>query len=163
MRYDSSQIANFFIEQSLSRDKEITPMQAIKLTYIAHGWYLGIMDGPLVKERVQAWRYGPVFLNLYHKLKRYGNQPIPELIQEKNKDCRVPPSDESVLAFLQRIWDLYKNYSGTQLSSMCHAPDTPWHSTIMKYKNKGHFPMHLTINNEDIKCYYKAKYKEMAS
>jgi uncharacterized phage-associated protein len=163
MAYESTQIANYFIEQGIAEDTPVSPLKVLKLTYMAHGWYLGITGNPLIKETVQAWKYGPVIEELYHKLKRYGDRPITSLIREDNQICQVPPVDVEVLAFLKRIWDLYKKYTAMQLSSMSHAANTPWYATVEPYRSKGHFPMCLDIDNNVIQVHYKAKLQEMSS
>ena len=73
MPYDAATVANRFIELAESDSgRRLTPMQLIKLTYIAHGFSLAIKNRPLLDESVEAWRYGPVIPSLYRKLKSYG-------------------------------------------------------------------------------------------
>lgn len=57
----------------------LTPLQINKLVYISHGWTLGFLGTPLIENgvaQIEAWKYGPVVVNLYHMLKGYGNHPI---------------------------------------------------------------------------------------
>ena len=59
--YSAKAVANTL----LSRSKElgindITPMKLQKLIYYAHGWLLAFLGTALIKEGVQAWKYGPV-------------------------------------------------------------------------------------------------------
>ena len=56
--------------------RSLTPMQLIKLSYIAHGWTLAILDNPLFKDIVEAWRYGPVVPDIYHRYKKFGYSRI---------------------------------------------------------------------------------------
>ncbi|MCY4000360.1 MAG: DUF4065 domain-containing protein, partial [Bacteroidetes bacterium] len=56
--------------------RNLTPMQLIKLSYIAHGWTLGISGEPLFNDTVEAWRYGPVVPDIYHTYKEFGHSPI---------------------------------------------------------------------------------------
>ena len=37
--------------------------------YFGHGWHLGYGQGALSAEHAQAWRWGPVFPELYHAVK----------------------------------------------------------------------------------------------
>ena len=78
--YDAAAIGNEFIRLAAAHGRRITPMQAIKLTYIAHGWHLAMTGRPLLRDQVQAWKFGPVLPELYHALKAYGNGPITEPI-----------------------------------------------------------------------------------
>jgi uncharacterized phage-associated protein len=38
----------------------LTPLQLLKLAYIAHGWSFPIRKQGLIGERIEAWQYGPV-------------------------------------------------------------------------------------------------------
>ena len=73
------EIANYFIEKSLDSGVDLTPMKLNKLVYIAHGWYLGLSDRPLIGEAAQAWKYGPVIPSIYHRFKAYGGAQITSL------------------------------------------------------------------------------------
>lgn len=130
-------IANYFIEAALAEGKKITPLQVIKLTYIAHGWHLALTDQPLLNEPPEAWQYGPVIPSLYHALKKYGNGAVTETLTEY---CFVPekgivaekipsPPDPNTRQFLDSVWRAYNRFSGSQLSTMTHQPKTPWHQT----------------------------------
>ncbi len=47
-------------------------MKLLKITYIAHGFYLGMKQRSLFENNVQAWQYGAVIPDLYHVIKRFG-------------------------------------------------------------------------------------------
>jgi uncharacterized phage-associated protein len=144
--YDPKAIANFFIERAAADGKRLTPLQLIKLVYIAHGWYLGLTGGPLINEPPEAWQYGPVIPSLYHSLKVYGNGPITEKLYDFDVSPKgtltltmheVPsPSDETICRFLNSVWKRYGRFTASQLSLLTHQPDTPWSDTWEKYKAK---------------------------
>lgn len=167
MAYKSSQIANYFINRGLAEGKGISPMKAIKLTYIAHGWHLAIYNQPLIREFVHAWKFGPVIDSLYHDLKKYGNQPIEKPIQSINLvgtkiqfiTETIPAEDQRTEDFLAKIWDVYGEYTGVQLSNMTHADGTPWQQTVEPYSSKKYLPMGLPIPDEIIKEHFKQKEK----
>ena len=48
-----------------------------KLLYLAHMFYMGNTDEPLVDGYFEAWEFGPVHPQLHHHLKWYGSDPIP--------------------------------------------------------------------------------------
>ncbi|MCY4170268.1 MAG: DUF4065 domain-containing protein [Bacteroidetes bacterium] len=57
----------------------MTPLQVNKLAFILHGWTLGLLDRPLIDyspKRIQAWRFGPVVVGIYHTLKHFGNNLV---------------------------------------------------------------------------------------
>jgi len=139
--YDPKAIANFFIAAAANEGKRLTPLQVIKLVYIAHGWHLGLTGEPLINEPPQAWQYGPVVPSLYHSLKIYGNSEVTEPLRSFSHFSRsswpidlsttvvAPPDDPSKTRFLESVWKAYKKFSGSQLSTMTHQPGTPWQKT----------------------------------
>ncbi len=150
------EIANYFIEKSLETGEELTPMKLNKLVYIAHGWYLGLADRPLIGEAAQAWKYGPVIPSVYHRFKSYGGAQVTSL--EPAGDMITIPEvrDQELKEFLQRIWDVYGHLSGLQLSSLTHQEGTPWSVTRHKYGN-GRDNGGAMIPNDLIKQHYKEK------
>ena len=55
----------------------LSQLQMQKILYIAHMYYMGMKDEPLVIGHFEAWDYGPVHPLLYHRLKIYGADPVP--------------------------------------------------------------------------------------
>ena len=72
MKHDARSVANSLIEKSIEAGSCLTPLEIIKLVYFCHGWMLGLYRRPLIKQNVQAWRYGPVVADVYHCLKQHG-------------------------------------------------------------------------------------------
>jgi len=137
--YDPKAIANFFIDAAAAEGKHLTPLQIIKLVYIAHGWHLGLTGEPLINEPPEAWRYGPVIPSLYHALKIYGNEPVQRRITDFVPDPASqwnlsmtevqPPTEPQISKFLQSVWKAYGHLNGSQLSALTHRIGTPWYQT----------------------------------
>ena len=123
-------------------------MKLIKLVYIAHGWHLGLTGEPLLTEPIQAWKFGPVVESIYHAFKHFGNAHIPKDAQVQWAALRNP---DRIEPFLDRVWDAYSKYTGGQLSTITHMPDTPW-SLVYKDGQRG-----LVIPDEIIRQHYKVK------
>ncbi|MBC6400581.1 MAG: SocA family protein [Ekhidna sp.] len=157
--YKSISIANYLIEKSIYEGMEITPMKVLKLTYIAHGWYLGLQKKPLITEQTEAWKYGPVIPNIYHYFKHYGSNDInelyfPDLIEDK-KEYNFMSENEEINSFLNEIWKVYKNFKGGELSDLTHKKGTPW--DITWNKNGGSTFRGAIIPNKLIQEYYTKK------
>ncbi len=156
MAYSPATIANYFLNKASTEGRALTPMQLIKLVYIAHGWHLGYLSAPLINEEVQAWRHGPVIHSLYNSLKRYGSGAVSELIQTGpspwSRDANVDPGSAGLL---DSVWQNYAGYSGIQLSNMTHQPDTPW--SIAWIREGGHSMYFAPISDSLIERHYKEK------
>lgn len=170
MGYSAKALANYFLDVADSERKPITPLKIQKLVYLAHGWYLGIYDSPLVgDEYAEAWQYGPVFPSLYHEFKVYGNSPIEgralELVSAKRVAGRirlkthtpkVDENDDAAVNCLRSIWEQYGPLTGGQLSSITHRQGSPWDVTAKCVKRKlGQLRKNQTIKDTTIRDYYQ--------
>lgn len=155
MGYSAKAVANYFL--SKYRKHGISPLKIQKLVYLSHGWHLAFYDDPLVDDEYpEAWQYGPVFASLYHEFKYRGRLPIFDLATEIGIDLRkstpkIPKSDTRVRELLDKVWEVYGEFSGIELSAMCHEPDSPWEKT---WKGAGG-KKNANIRDEEIKAYYK--------
>jgi len=146
MSHDAKVIANRFIELAEESRNPLTTMQLLKLVYIAHGWMLGIYSRPLISDRIEAWKYGPVIPELYHELKSYRDQFVTKKITCKNIDVDL---DEQEKLVVSEIYNIYGKYSGIELSSLTHKKGTPWQKAYIEGVN------HLAISNDIIEQHYK--------
>ena len=121
--YRSIDIASYFIEKI---DQPTTPMQILKLTYIAQGFYLALKSNRLFEEEITAWRYGPVIESLYRELK---SQCTDSLINKNKLKPTTNLSDE-VKNILDVILKKYGKLNGWQLSDLTHKAGSPWHKVF---------------------------------
>lgn len=154
MAYPAKAIANFFIIKGLADDKPVDHLKLQKLVYFAHGWNLALYDEPLILERVQAWKFGPVIPSVYHAFKDNGDQPIESPAYEDNGQeqyiPRVDRNDFLTRELLNKIWQVYSKYNGLQLSDMTHKKGTPW-DTVWSESHRS-----IPIPNQLIKSYFQA-------
>lgn len=145
-------ISNYFISKAIEEGKKLSVLQLLKLVYISHGWYLGFYDKPLIKEQVQAWKYGPVIKELYTLLKYYSS---PNNIYTPVFENNPIPNNEQVIGLLSRVWDVYKDRTPKELSTITHYINTPWYNTW--FNNGGKDSNDVPISNNSIKEYYLDK------
>lgn len=144
-------VANYFIQKSFETGVPLTPMKLIKLVYIAHGWHRGYFSKNLIDDAVEAWPYGPVIPELYHKVKRYGRGAVTGTIEGYGVlgDDHNPFPEENTRVLLENVWKNYGSYDGLNLSAMTHQPGTPWDLTWNSTKG--------IIPNQLIEQHYKGK------
>ena len=154
--YKAKAVANFFLDCASAEKKKLDPMKLQKLLYVAHGWHLALDNEPLIDERVEAWRYGPVIPSLYHEFKGVGSGPIEGYATRFNihklefEEPRIDDADP-IVDFLERIWDVYGEFTAVQLSNMTHQPESPWGKTWSQ--NRG--VRNLNISNDVIGEHYQ--------
>lgn len=148
-------IANYFVKKSINTGIQLTPMKLVKLVYIAHGWYLGLTNGqPLIDEPIEAWKYGPVVKSVYDAFKKYGSQQVegPARLHNGIGNGIIPNVEGEIAEFLDVIWDMYKGYTGVELSALTHQDNTPWQDAW--YKEGGRLKLNAKISNEIITKHY---------
>jgi uncharacterized phage-associated protein len=158
MPYSPATVANYFLDKASQEARALTPMQLIKLVYIAHGWHLGYFGQPLINEQIQAWKYGPVVESLYQRLKHYGSGAVREPVRDGPFRWSVPSPEQitgSTAELLDSVWKHYAQFSGVQLSAMTHLAGTPWYQAW--HEQGGRSQSFALVNDEIIKRYYKQR------
>lgn len=154
--YSATLLADYMIAEGNGR---LTPLHVIKLVYISHGYTLAIHKTPLTHDRIEAWRYGPVFPVLYYALKRHGSMPISNLYYcgtradvngiRDHGDFFNDVIKEPARDILDRVLHVYGGLTGNQLSALTHKKDTPW----KRYYKEGQ--MNIVIPDEAIQSHYE--------
>ncbi|MBD8891800.1 Panacea domain-containing protein [Roseibium litorale] len=145
--YDARQIANWFIARAMQDQKPVTIMKLLKLVYVSHGWYLEMVGAPLIRNRIEAWKYGPVIPDVYSVFSGSGASPIGNVLPGYDSTGL----DDFTQKFLEQIYNLYGNKSAIELSNMTHETGGPW--DIASRRN-GYF---APIDNETIVQHYRLK------
>ena len=161
MSYLAEAVANSFLAIAKSAGEPVDPMKIQKLVYFAHGWHLGYGFGALSAEHAQAWRWGPIFPELYHNVKIWGSGPIMNPLRAVEVDGKrlhwtkpsIPPDDTFATRLIERVWEVYGHMSGPALSQLTHEPDGPWH--VIRNRNPG--ARNLVIPNPIIRDYFARK------
>lgn len=122
---DSIVVANRLIENARADGRELTPMQILKLVYLAHGWSLGLYGRSLIRDEIQAWQYGPVIPKLYQAMKDYRSNSVTKPLPTFQSD-HLSPTQSNVV---EQVYQLYGDKSGPELSRITHAPGSPWAQT----------------------------------
>lgn len=128
MPHDARMVANYFLQKGREENVPISPLKLQKLVYLAHGWSLALHGQPLIKEKPEAWRYGPVIPDLYYAFRKFGGSPITECAPFATVGKQEFSGTEKQL--LDAVWKKYKDFSAGQLSTMTHEPGSAWQMTI---------------------------------
>ena len=140
MEHDARSVANELICRAQGVNRDITPMQVLKLAYYCHAWMLGLYHRPLLEQPVEAWKLGPVVPDIYRSLRRYGGEPVRRVIDLTSLGVGERPYDRFETNVLDQVSEKYGTLTGIQLSAMTHAPGTPWHQIWNKYGRNAIIP-----------------------
>ena len=123
--HDARAIANALITRGLDTAQGLAPLQIIKMTYLCHGWMLGLHHRAMSRQPVEAWQYGPVVPAVYHAVKRYGTRPVRTLVRTARTHAFDPLEDD----LIEQVLDVYGQLSGIELATMTCTRGSPWHRT----------------------------------
>ena len=140
-------VANHFVEYS---GYTKTHLQIQKLTYIAHGYMLGIHGVPLVLEEPEAWDHGPVFPTVFRAFKRWGSSVVGKISHSP------PPFTADQREVLDNVFAYYGRFCGYFLSDITHGNSrepTPWQQLYRPDVR------HIRIDNDVTKEYYRKLYE----
>jgi uncharacterized phage-associated protein len=156
MPYSPASIANAFLTRAFRDRRKIDPMKMQKLCYLAHGYCLAQLDRPLLDERFEAWKFGPVLPSLYHLLKGYRWYTIQEHLKDYDYETRryvdAPiPTDAAVNEIIDFVWDEYGEMHAVDLSDWTHEKNGPWDQVI---KSEPEFVRNMIIPNDMIAEYF---------
>ncbi|XUU49186.1 Panacea domain-containing protein [Serratia nematodiphila] len=143
MAYSAIAVANAFIEKAKKCGiKDLTPMKLQKLVFFAHAWSLAAYGEPLIRDKVLAWKYGPVIESVYHEFKAYGSNNITSvgtefvwdddpnsIVKAKFVAPEIPASDTYASAIIDIIFDVYGDKSAIYLSNLTHEAGSAWDVT----------------------------------
>ncbi|NKD44994.1 SocA family protein [Haematospirillum jordaniae] len=138
------EIADYILRKADSVSDTITPMQILKLVYLCHGWMLGLYGRQLIKEDIEAWRYGPVIRDLYDAVKDYRSQAITKFLLAQ--EVSLDPAEKNIV---DQVYEKYGQYSGPALSRLTHMTGSPWDITYTLLGQS------KAISNDLIEDYFK--------
>lgn len=117
----SRTVANHLVRLAQNAGRSLTPMQVLKLVFLCHGWMLGLYGRPLIRDRIEAWKYGPVIPDLYHAVKRYRNRPVEAPVNAPRE--RLDAQQDHLIG---QVFDIYGDWTGEELSHLTHERGSPW-------------------------------------
>ena len=120
-KYSALDIARYFLFRAEKEDQELlSNLKLQKLVYYAQGIYLAMHGEPIFNDTIQAWNYGPVVPDLYHRFKEHGAEGI-------HAEPGFDPAsiDKSTLDFLDEIFDAFGQFSAIRLMEISHS-DKCW-------------------------------------
>jgi uncharacterized phage-associated protein len=143
--YDARQIANWFVERAARDGRRLTIMQLLKLVYISHGWHLEMRNAPLIPNKIEAWKFGPVIPDVYKAFRGQGVEVHTPVAVSAHP---IAPHDAHLL---EQIYGSYGKMPAQRLSDMTHEAGGPWDQATKAW---GYF---APIPNELIMPHYQAK------
>lgn len=123
MAHPANEIAKYLINKTANSEggELISNLKLQKLLYYSQAYFYAKYEKPLFNEKIFAWHYGPVILEVYHNYKSFGKRGIPA--EESNINLLKKEKDMT-----DEVFDYFGQFSALKLVSMTHA-EKPWVDT----------------------------------
>lgn len=128
MSYSTFVVANAVIFRAREKGIFVNHLKIQKLVFFTHAWLLALHGVPAVRERPEAWEYGPIFDALFHRLKNKGREAIQEFIHFADaktnafQACIPSRKDEAFWDVIEQVMDRYGRLTEERLSGLAHEP-----------------------------------------
>jgi uncharacterized phage-associated protein len=144
---DASQVARYVIALDSSRpEPDVTQLKLQKILYLAQANYLASTGCRLFDSRVEAFENGPVVPSVLAEYGSYGRTVIAPDVSTWD-EASIP---QDARAFIDAIWDRYKDRSASALWQLTHA-QAPWQDA---YVPNG---FHVQIPDAAMASYFREK------
>lgn len=122
----------------------LSNLELQKILYLAHMFHLGRTGRPLVPGHFEAWEYGPVHPDLYHRAKVFGSGHVQNIFHG-SKDLEPSPERD----ILDEAYDSLGKVGPGRLVNATHRKGGAWDANYLPGVR------HCVIPNEDILKEYR--------
>lgn len=138
----------FVAAKYIGRQSEwtLSHLEIQKMLYIGHMFNLGRHGNALVRGNFEAWEYGPVHPDLYHRLKMFGSSPVTFV---STKEGQKLPDTEAGL--MDEVLDALSDADPGKLVAITHWEEGAWAKNYIR-GIRG-----IPIPNEDIMDEYRKR------
>lgn len=156
MTYDVREIANFVLDVADKQGALVTNLSLNKIIYFLHASYLVKYRKPLVSAKIEAWKFGPVFREIYRFYKDCGDKPITfqstriSPVSGANEICSWKLNADEIRV-LGPLAEKYLKMESHELVRLSHVKGGPW-DQVWNHASLSQASMRIT--DESILNYY---------
>ena len=126
-------VAEYIMRYAATKGTLFNSSKIIKLVYIAHGCHLAVHERPLINDRIDAWKHGPIIPLLYHELFIFQDQPIETYyysgasvygsLMDKMFEMCLSIQERNII---KGVVDNYMLWTSHELSELVREQNSPW-------------------------------------
>lgn len=135
-------LAKYIIARLQKEKIKCTHLKLQKLVYFCYEKYLITYKKKLFKEKIYAWKYGPVVRDLYNKIKAMDLTHEDSIILKVDFEDRIPRqriifSEDGLdkLEIIDEVINLYKEKTPKELVTISHEDGSAWDSWDKQTRN----------------------------
>ena len=132
LRYSVRGLANWILDYADELRLTVTNMALNKLVFFAFEKTLVQRKAVITEAKIEAWEHGPVFREIYHDFKRFGDKPITTRadfysVETGNVEVASVDMERSVEDFLRSELKPLIHLPAARLREISHEPGGAWH------------------------------------
>lgn len=141
--YEAKKVANLIIDEFDPERYDLTNLKINKIIYFCNGWFLARTGKKLIRNKFEAWKYGPVIRTLYSELKIYGDASIKDKISYLDymdgikKHVKYDDVTDHDRVLIKKIASYYICMKASELVELSHAPGGAWDVAFRKSLENG--------------------------
>ncbi len=136
----ASLLAKWFVRRAAQASaSDLDNLKLQKLLFLADSRYAHSHGKNLVRERIEAWKHGPVVDVVYQEYKPFGDCPIKMQVADDGPWSRLPAEVDRTL---EDTWDAFAVLSGWALRELTHEVG-PWKDCYRPPKRHAEIPKEL--------------------
>lgn len=137
----ASLLAKWFVQRAANANAgDLDNLKLQKLLFLSHSHYLHSHGTALMRERVEAWKHGPVIDVVYQEYKSFGDGRITLPLSPSGPWSQLPTD---IVMVLEDVWDSFAVLSGWALRELTHSVG-PWRDCYDASQ------LHVEIPNDEI-------------
>lgn len=140
--YSALDVSKYIIKRCNENGYTISNLKLQKILYFVQAEFLVCIGRVCFPENIQAWDFGPVVSEVYHRYKVYGSANIPYV--RIGDETKILSGDRELM---DGIIDECSQYSASRLVEITHNQD-PWRNAYRPY-------MDNVITPQSIKKYFE--------
>lgn len=138
--YSTLDVARYIIDRCNKKGYFVSNLKLQKILYFVQAEFLVVLNTPCFFESIEAWEFGPVVPEVYHKYKMYCGGNIPSI-----KPIHSSGINGDTQKLINGVIDECCQYSASKLTEIVHH-QSPWKNAYQRKDN--------TISNTVIKEYF---------
>ena len=139
--YSAIVVANYIIGYEHLKKRMISNLKLQKLLYFVQAQFFIEYGSPCFTDKIEAWSFGPVVVDVYHMYKYYGGLNITKLKGDTN--TKISSKHEKTI---NEVLELFADTPVYEMVDITHH-QTPW---VRAKRN----PFNNEITNESIKEFF---------
>ena len=154
---DPRALSNLVLDIADDIGESVSNLALNKILYFIHAYHLAETGQPLVKAKIEAWQFGPVFREVYHQFKRFDRSSITgraTVLNPQSGEYEIATYnvEQSEYERIRSICLPYIKMRPGKLVELSHEKGGPWYDA---WFHDGEVNPGMEITDQAIQAHFK--------